>query len=97
VEVNAVSESITKKEHLRFRRLIGMLWQGRNAFYPQEQQLYGSVLSVVEKPLIELVLEETRGNQLKAARILGLNRNTLHTKIRRLAIDTKQYRSGRGK
>jgi two-component system nitrogen regulation response regulator GlnG len=48
--------------------------------YPIED-LYDEVISRVERPLIELVLERTAGNQLKAAEILGLNRNTLRKKI----------------
>lgn len=48
--------------------------------------LYGRVLREVEGPLISLSLEATRGNQLKAARLLGLNRNTLRKKIRKLDI-----------
>lgn len=48
--------------------------------------LYGRVLREVEGPLISLSLEATRGNQLKAARLLGLNRNTLRKKIRELDI-----------
>ncbi len=43
--------------------------------------LYERTLSMVEKPLIETVLEHTGGNQLKAADILGINRNTLRKKI----------------
>ncbi len=48
--------------------------------YPMED-LYDEVISRVERPLIELVLERTGYNQLKAAEILGLNRNTLRKKI----------------
>lgn len=48
--------------------------------------LYERVLREVEGPLISLSLEATRGNQLKAARLLGLNRNTLRKKIRELDI-----------
>jgi DNA-binding NtrC family response regulator len=44
--------------------------------------LYDTVTSEVEKSLIELVLKETGGNQLKASRLLGLNRNTLRAKIK---------------
>jgi two-component system nitrogen regulation response regulator GlnG len=49
--------------------------------------LYDRVLREVEKPLILLTLGATRGNQLKAAQLLGLNRNTLRKKIRELDID----------
>jgi two-component system, NtrC family, nitrogen regulation response regulator GlnG len=48
--------------------------------------LYDRVLREVEKPLILLTLGVTRGNQLKAAQLLGLNRNTLRKKIRELDI-----------
>jgi two-component system nitrogen regulation response regulator GlnG len=48
--------------------------------------VYDRVLREVEKPLITLALEATRGNQIKAAHVLGLNRNTLRKKIRDLDI-----------
>ena len=48
--------------------------------------LYGRVLREIERPLIALTLSATRGNQLKAARVLGLNRNTLRKKLRQLHI-----------
>lgn len=43
--------------------------------------LYKLVLSEVEKPLIEISLEYTQGNQSKAAKLLGLSRNTLRKLI----------------
>ena len=48
--------------------------------------IYGQVLAEVERPLIRLTLAATRGNQIKAAAMLGLNRNTLRKKIRDLDI-----------
>ncbi|TNC97881.1 MAG: two-component system, NtrC family, nitrogen regulation response regulator GlnG [Stygiobacter sp.] len=48
--------------------------------------VYDRVLREVERPLIALALEVTRGNQIKAAQILGLNRNTLRKKIRELDV-----------
>lgn len=48
--------------------------------------LYQRILQDVELPLIQTVLEATRGNQIKAAELLGLNRNTLRKKIRELEI-----------
>jgi two-component system nitrogen regulation response regulator GlnG len=48
--------------------------------------LYDTVLSEVEKSLITIVLKETEGNQLRAAKTLGINRNTLRSKIREYKI-----------
>ena len=54
--------------------------------------LYRTVLDAIEKPLIEYVLERTEGNQLKASRILGINRNTMRAKIKKLGIDIKKWK-----
>jgi two-component system, NtrC family, nitrogen regulation response regulator GlnG len=48
--------------------------------------VYDKILAEVERPLIRLTLAATRGNQIKAAAMLGLNRNTLRKKIRDLEI-----------
>ncbi|MDE2006285.1 MAG: nitrogen regulation protein NR(I) [Rhodospirillales bacterium] len=48
--------------------------------------IYDRVIAEVERPLIRLTLAATRGNQIKAAAMLGLNRNTLRKKIRDLEI-----------
>jgi DNA-binding NtrC family response regulator len=48
--------------------------------------LYETVLSEVEKSLISIVLKETAGNQFKAAKTLGINRNTLRSKIKEYKI-----------
>jgi two-component system nitrogen regulation response regulator GlnG len=48
--------------------------------------IYDRVISEVERPLIRMTLAATRGNQIKAAALLGLNRNTLRKKIRDLEI-----------
>ena len=48
--------------------------------------VYDRVIAEVERPLIRLTLAATRGNQIKAASMLGLNRNTLRKKIRDLEI-----------
>ena len=45
------------------------------------------MLEEVERPLIQLTLSATRGNQVRAAEILGLNRNTLRKKLTDLGID----------
>jgi two-component system nitrogen regulation response regulator GlnG len=48
--------------------------------------VYDKIIAEVERPLIRLTLAATRGNQIKAASMLGLNRNTLRKKIRDLEI-----------
>jgi two-component system nitrogen regulation response regulator GlnG len=48
--------------------------------------LYDRILREIERPLITATLVATRGNQIKAAHVLGLNRNTLRKKIRELDI-----------
>ena len=57
--------------------------------------LYERLLPHLERPLIEQTLQATSGNQIKAAEILGLNRNTLRKKIRLLGIATKPRRMQR--
>jgi two-component system nitrogen regulation response regulator GlnG len=48
--------------------------------------LYDRVLAEVERPLLSMTLAATRGNQVKAAQVLGINRNTLRKKIRDLDV-----------
>src|SRR5580658_3988497 len=54
--------------------------------------LYDRVLEDVERPLIQLTLAATRGNQVRAAEVLGLNRNTLRKKILELGVETARGR-----
>jgi len=48
--------------------------------------LHRAVLSYVEKLLLTVVIHECRGNQVKAASILGINRNTLRKKIHEFGL-----------
>ncbi|MDR4460340.1 MAG: hypothetical protein MRJ67_07455 [Nitrospirales bacterium] len=56
------------------------------------KNLYPTLMRAVERPLIELALRETHGNQIKAARLLGLNRNTLRKKITEFQISVNQLK-----
>lgn len=49
--------------------------------------LYEQILEHIERPLLEEVLARTAGNQIKAAAMLGINRNTLRKKLQERAID----------
>lgn len=48
--------------------------------------IYRFVIEKTERILIEHILMKTGGNKLRAAKILGINRNTLHSKIKKLGI-----------
>jgi len=62
-------------------------------------RIYREALELLERPLLEHVLSMTRGNQLHAARLLGLNRNTLRKRCRtlRLASTRKARRAAGGR
>jgi two-component system nitrogen regulation response regulator GlnG len=49
--------------------------------------LFSEMLARVERPLLETVLARTGGNQLRAAALLGINRNTLRKKLTELGIE----------
>ena len=51
--------------------------------------LHELIIGGIEKPLVEIVLKETNGNQTQAANILGINRNTLRKKIAEYEIKCK--------
>jgi len=78
-------------EHLienRIREFVDMLGQ---AIY-SETGLYELFLQQVERPLLRVVLKAAGGNQLRAAQILGINRNTLRKKITKLSLEPKKTR-----
>ena len=52
--------------------------------------LYSRILKEIEYPLIALSLSSSKGNQLKASKLLGINRNTLRKKISELDINVSQ-------
>ncbi len=54
-----------------------------------KQHLYADIMPLLERPLIKLVLRKTHFNQLRAAELLGINRNTLRKKIKELNITRK--------
>ena len=55
-------------------------------------EIYRAVIDHTEKLLIEEALKKCSGNQIAAARALGVNRNTLRSKIKRLKIDIGRYK-----
>jgi two-component system nitrogen regulation response regulator GlnG len=80
-DLNKDAESLSESVDAHIRRYFDALKGGMPA-----PGLYGRILREVEHPLILATLEVTRGNQVRAADILGLNRNTLRKKIKDLNI-----------
>ena len=64
-------------------------WLGKTA--PAPGALYHGALAAFEKPLFEHALRETGGNQLRAAQLLGINRNTLRKRLDDLQIDPERF------
>ena len=64
----------------RFRELLEKIHAGK------ANGIYDRVIASVERPLIRQALLVTDGNQIQAARLLGINRNTLKRKMDRLGI-----------
>lgn len=51
----------------------------------EAQEVYEMVLSEVEAPLLDIIMQHTRGNQTRAANMLGINRGTLRKKLKNTA------------
>ena len=66
-------------------RHLSELFQAHGTSLPPPG-LYHRILREIEYPVISAALAATRGNQIKAAELLGLNRNTLRKKVRDLDI-----------
>ena len=82
----ASGEALPLEEAVR-RRLSDLL-QADATTPPSD--LHAMLISAVERPLIEVVLERSGGNQVKAAEMLGINRNTLRKKIVELGIEVRR-------
>ena len=77
IEVDSLSQAVDQHIRKYFGTLDGAM---------PAAGLHARILHEVEHPLIVATLEITRGNQVKAAEILGINRNTLRKRIRELGI-----------
>ena len=73
---NEICRSVEKSLDEYFRKLDGESPHG----------IYDMVITHVERTLITTVMERTNGNQTQAADMLGMNRNTLRTKLAKYGI-----------
>ncbi|MBI2881675.1 MAG: Fis family transcriptional regulator [Candidatus Tectomicrobia bacterium] len=62
----------------------------RKADPSKKGDLFDFVMRCIEKSLLEMVLGETAGNQIRAANVLGINRNTLRAKLKDLGIHQRR-------
>ncbi len=69
----------------------GVLEKWLSQAAPPDGTLYHAALAAFEKPLFEHALQETGGNQVKAAQKLGINRNTLRKRLGELNIDPDEF------
>ncbi|MCH2265259.1 MAG: sigma-54 dependent transcriptional regulator [SAR324 cluster bacterium] len=77
-------ESLEEIASLKLEALV------RDAVENNSDSLMADVLPQVERPLLRLLLEQTRWNQQRASRILGINRNTLRKKIEMLGLKNQK-------
>ena len=62
-----------------------------DAEQPADGALYHTALAAFERPLFDFALRRTGGNQLRAARLLGINRNTLRKRLSELGIEPERF------
>jgi DNA-binding protein Fis len=96
LEAQADAESVPAEEGVFWHELSieGFIGKKLDHFFAklgmhEADGLYDAVIRQVERPLIQKALSWAGGNQIKAARVLGVNRNTLRTKIRKFNIKSK--------
>jgi two-component system nitrogen regulation response regulator GlnG len=83
----AEGEADQDREGIRTQFRAGVRAELRRLHTSKDGSLHDYFVSCLERPLLEAVLERTGGNQLKAADLLGINRNTLRKRIRELKIE----------
>ena len=75
--------SVTIDEVLeRYVRAYLTYFEGRK----RPAKMYDKIVGLAEKAAVKIALEKTNGNQLQAADLLGINRNTLHSKMKKFKI-----------
>ncbi len=93
-EVLTPGDLMLPKDGVREKNLSDIITDKISGFIDKtpsegDQELYDTFMPIMEKPLISLVLKKAACNQVHAAKLLGINRNTLRKKIKELSIDLK--------
>ena len=87
--LNGTGQNLGLEDYIEFK--LGEFVKGMKS--SSARNLHHMLISAVERPLITLVLKETNGNQIQAAHLLGVNRNTLRKKITELRIPVKREKA----
>lgn len=66
----------------KYVRAYFTFYEGRK----RPENSFRRITGLAEKSAVKIALEKTKGNQVKAAELLGINRNTLHTKMKRFKL-----------
>ena len=82
--------SLRTLEHLSEALMDRLRNMVRKADSTKKGDLFEFIRRCIEKPLLEMVLDETSGNRLKAANVLGINRNTLRAKLKEMGINHRR-------
>ncbi|MBA2655571.1 MAG: Fis family transcriptional regulator [Tatlockia sp.] len=87
--MNAVMQQVEQYNDALAQQVVGAVKGYLNAIGSKENNLnlYQLIVEEVEAPLFRTVMELTRYNQSKAARVLGVSRGTLRTKLKRYFDD----------
>ena len=86
--IGVEQENMPEQQKIDFENALH-LWLSLNQ--PAPGTVYQGALAAFEKPLMEYALGQTGGNQVRAARLLGINRNTLRKRLSELAINAEQF------
>ena len=73
----ALSQCVSRSMKRYFKDLNG----------EEPTNLYSMVMHEIEKPLLEVVMQQAQSNQTRAAQMLGINRNTLRKKLKQYKLD----------
>jgi Fis family transcriptional regulator len=87
VRAPARTEAVERENELSLtvRKTVKQYFKDLDGEKPSD--IYGMVVSCVEKPLLEVVMYHAQGNQTRAAELLGINRNTLRKKLQEHGIE----------
>ena len=78
-------ERRTQSIHHCVESALNIYFEDMDGHDPKD--LYELILSQTEKPLLEVVLKQTQGNITKSAEMLGINRATLHKKLKKYGLE----------